>query len=113
VRQILGCTNYPTGGEFNDFLHGWLNYHIEHHLWPDLPLRKYQQAQPRVRALCEKHGIPYVQESLPRRARKMVDILLGRASMPHLEPAPASAEEGATPEKPGNSRPSRHVQGHG
>ncbi|MFN4152891.1 MAG: fatty acid desaturase family protein, partial [Candidatus Sericytochromatia bacterium] len=32
VRQVSGSVNYKTGGDFNDFLHGWLNYQIEHHI---------------------------------------------------------------------------------
>lgn len=81
VRQVIGSVNYTTGSDRGDFLHGWLNYQIEHHLWPNLPLRAYQRLQPRVKALCEKHGVPYVQESLWRRARKLVDLMVGRTSM--------------------------------
>ena len=81
VRQVLGSVNYATGGDVVDFLHGWLNYQIEHHIWPSLPMRKYQQVQPRVKALCEKHGVPYVQEGVFRRVKKLVDIMVGRNSM--------------------------------
>ncbi len=81
VRQVVGSVNYRTGGDGVDFLHGWLNYQIEHHLWPDLPMRQYQRLQPRVKALCEKHGVPYVQESVWKRVGKLVDIMVGRASM--------------------------------
>jgi fatty acid desaturase len=62
-------------------LHGWLNYQIEHHVWPDLTLRQYQLAQPRLRALCAQYGVPYVQESVFRRFRKMVAIALGTTKM--------------------------------
>ncbi|HZH17604.1 MAG TPA: fatty acid desaturase [Archangium sp.] len=81
VRQVLGSVNYATGGDVVDFLHGWLNYQIEHHIWPSLPMSKYQQVQPRVKALCEKHGVPYVQEGVFRRVKKLVDIMVGRNSM--------------------------------
>lgn len=81
VRQVIGSVNYTTGSDPGDFLHGWLNYQIEHHLWPNLPLRAYQRLQPRVKALCEKHGVPYVQESLWRRAKKLIDLMVGRTSM--------------------------------
>ena len=81
VRQVIGSVNYATGTDLVDFLHGGLNYQIEHHLWPNLPLSKYQQAQPRVKALCEKHGVPYVQEGVFRRVKKLVDIMVGRTSM--------------------------------
>jgi fatty acid desaturase len=81
VRQVLGSVNYRTGGDVNDFLHGFLNYQIEHHVFPDLPMRQYQLIQPRVKAICEKHGVPYVQESVFKRARRLVDIMVGKTSM--------------------------------
>ena len=89
-RQVVGSTNFATGGMLNDFLHGWLNYQIEHHLFPDLPMRQYALIQPRVRAICEKHGVPYVQESVWIRLRKTLDIAVGDASM-QWEDAPVPA----------------------
>ncbi len=81
ARQVIGSTNYTTGGDLVDFAHLWLNYQIEHHLFPDMPMRKYRQMQPRVRALCARHGIPYTQESVLERFRKMVDVMIGDARM--------------------------------
>jgi fatty acid desaturase len=81
VRQIVGTANYRCGGDGNDLLHGWLNYQIEHHVWPDLTLRQYQRAQPRLKAVCERFGVPYVQESVFRRFRKMVSIAMGDGRM--------------------------------
>ena len=34
----------------NDFFHGWLNFQIEHHLWPQLSMLSYQKAAPEVRS---------------------------------------------------------------
>lgn len=85
LRQILGSVNYPTGSDFNDFFYGWLNYQVEHHLWPDIPLSQYQYVQPKVVEVCKKHGIPYRQESVFKRLLKAVDIMVGRTSM--LKPA--------------------------
>ncbi len=82
ARQVIGSTNYTTGGDLVDFAHLWLNYQIEHHLFPDMPMRKYRQMQPRVQALCAKHGIAYTQESVFRRFRKLVDVIVGNAQMP-------------------------------
>lgn len=90
VQQVVGSANYTTGGDLNDFAHLWLNYQIEHHIFPDLPMLKYREVQPKVRALCEKHGIPYVQESVWTRARKMVDVVVGKASMRRLAPRKAA-----------------------
>ncbi len=81
LRQILGSVNYPTGSDTNDFFYGWLNYQIEHHLWPDIPLSQYQYAQPKVEAVCKKHGIPYRQDSVFKRLLKAVNIMVGRTSM--------------------------------
>ena len=80
-RQIAGSANYRTGSNINDFLHGWLNYQIEHHLWPAMPLNQYQKLQPRVKALCEKYGIEYRQESVFKRLKKAVDVMVGKTSM--------------------------------
>lgn len=81
VRQVAGSVNFKTGGDFNDFLHGWLNYQIEHHLFPDIPMLKYQQFQPKIKALCNKYNVPYVQESVWIRFKKCMDILVGKTSM--------------------------------
>ena len=78
IRQIIGSVNYRTGSDLNDFLHGWLNYQIEHHVWPDLSMRQYKLAQPRLREICERHGVPYVQESVWKHLRKTVRVMTGR-----------------------------------
>ncbi|MCB0420186.1 MAG: fatty acid desaturase [Bdellovibrionales bacterium] len=77
LRQILGSVNFTTGKDAVDFLHGYLNYQIEHHLFPNVPLIHYRKMQPEVKRVCEKHGIPYKQENVFRRLiktlREMVD----------------------------------------
>ena len=80
-RQVVGSVNYRTGGDLNDLFHGWLNYQIEHHVWPDMTLLQYRRAQPRLQALCRAHGVPYVQEPVPRRVYKTLQVLSGGRSM--------------------------------
>ena len=58
VRQMLGSANI-TGGKLFHILTGNLSHQIEHHLFPDVPSRRYPQIAPEVRALCEKYGLPY------------------------------------------------------
>ena len=89
LRQIVGSTNYRTGGDLVDFAHGWLNYQIEHHLWPDMSMLSYRRAAPRVREICERHGVPYVQGSVWTRLGKLVDVAVGDSSMPYWESEPA------------------------
>lgn len=81
LRQIVGSSNHTTGGFLNDLMHGFLNYQIEHHLWPSFSMLQYQKAQPQVKALCAKYGIPYAQESLWARTRKTLAIMVGTESM--------------------------------
>jgi len=81
LRQVIGSVNFRTGSDVNDFMHGFLNYQIEHHLWPALSMLSYQRAQPRVKAICKKYGVPYVQENVFIRLKKTVDIMVGNANM--------------------------------
>ena len=100
VTQVMGSANYHCGGEFTDYMSCWLNYQIEHHLFPDLPMRQYSRIQPEVKALCEKHGIPYRQESVFRRFGRLLDVAVGKTSMRQLEAFPRPAMAGEV--SPGN-----------
>lgn len=60
---------------------GYLNYQIEHHVWPEMTIGQYRLAKPRLKALCERWGVPYRQEALWRRGAKMVAIATGDSSM--------------------------------
>jgi fatty acid desaturase len=97
VTSVLGSANYQCGPEFVDYLSIWLNYQIEHHLFPDLPMRHYCLIQPKVKALCLEHNLPYRQESVFRRFGRMLDICVGKKSMRQLEafPLAANAAQGA------------------
>lgn len=81
LRAVIGSVNFRTGGDLNDFAHGWLNYQIEHHMFPDLSMLSYQKAQPRIKAICEKYGVPYVQQNVFQRVRQTIDVMIGKRSM--------------------------------
>jgi fatty acid desaturase len=57
-RQLLGSCNLE-GSRLFHLLSGNLSYQIEHHLFPDLPSSRYAEIAPKVRAVCERHGLPY------------------------------------------------------
>jgi len=38
---------------------GNLSYQVEHHLYPDMPSSRYREIAPKVRAICERYGLPY------------------------------------------------------
>ena len=45
------------------------------------PPLQYQQLQPRVQALCAQYGVPYRQETILARLKKLVGIATGDAHM--------------------------------
>ncbi|GGZ41767.1 fatty acid desaturase family protein [Streptomyces poonensis] len=57
-RQLLGTANFD-GGRLFQIMTGHLGHQIEHHLFPDMPSRRYPQIAPQVRAVCDKYGLPY------------------------------------------------------
>lgn len=81
LRSILGSANYNTGSEVGDFLQGYLNYQIEHHLFPDMPALRLKRLQPQVKSLCQQYGVPYVQEPVFRRVHQLLKVMTGQVSM--------------------------------
>jgi fatty acid desaturase len=64
-RQVLGSANI-SGGRLFHIMSGNLSFQIEHHLYPDIPSRRYQQIAPQVREICLRYGIPYNTARLSR-----------------------------------------------
>jgi fatty acid desaturase len=65
VRQMLGSANI-SGSKAMHLMTGNLSHQIEHHLFPDLPSRRYAEVAPRVRALFEKYDLNYHSDPLPK-----------------------------------------------
>lgn len=81
LRQIMGSVNYNTGSCFIDFAHGFLNYQIEHHLFPNKPHSFYQKMQPLVKEVCKKHNLEYRQESVFKRAFMTIELMVGNTNL--------------------------------
>lgn len=65
VRYAAVYTMNVSPGPFN-FISWWmsyLNFQIEHHLFPSMPQYRHPIISPRVKALFEKHGLTYDQRS--------------------------------------------------
>ena len=91
-RQVIGSRNIEPG-PIAEFVFGGLNYQIEHHLFPDLPPLKYREFQPQVKAICAQYGVPYLEDTLLSRVRKLLRLISGEVSMkrePLREKSPAS-----------------------
>jgi len=85
LRQIMGSVNYNTGTDLIDFLHGFLNYQIEHHLFPNMPSSYYQKMQPIVKEICKKHNLEYRQESVFKRILMTLDLMVGKTKVLRVE----------------------------
>ncbi|MBC7632887.1 acyl-CoA desaturase [Aeromicrobium sp.] len=58
LRQILGSANISGSKPFH-VLTGNLSYQIEHHLFPDIPARRYPEVAVDVHRLVEQYGLQY------------------------------------------------------
>jgi len=85
LRQIMGSVNYNTGTDLIDFLHGFLNYQIEHHLFPNMPHSFYQKMQPIVKDICKKHNLEYRQESVFKRIGMTIDLMVGKSKVLRID----------------------------
>jgi fatty acid desaturase len=97
-RQLLGSANI-TGSALFHLMSGNLSHQIEHHLFPDIPARRYPQIAVEVRALCEKYGLDYntgpLRKQLGSVARKIVRLALPPRRTSATDPAPAADERRA------------------
>src|SRR4051794_11327693 len=78
-RQLLGSANI-TGGKLFHVMTGNLSHQIEHHLFPDIPARRYPQIAPEIREICERYGLQYntgpLRKQLGSVARKICRLAL-------------------------------------
>jgi fatty acid desaturase len=93
VRQLLGSCNID-GGPLLHLMSGNLSHQIEHHLFPDLPSNRYAEIAPRVRALCERFGLPYNSGSLARQTgsvwKRIMRLALPGPSRPEERDLPTA-----------------------
>jgi fatty acid desaturase len=89
-RQVLGSANI-SGGPLFHILSGNLSHQIEHHLFPDLPARRYPEVAQQVQDICERYGLPYNTGPLHRQVgsvfKKICRLALPSRSRGTAEPA--------------------------
>jgi NADPH-dependent stearoyl-CoA 9-desaturase len=98
LRQMLGSANL-TGGKLFHILSGNLSHQIEHHLFPDLPARRYEALSAEVREICTRYGLPYNSGRLSRQfgtvVRRIFRLALPSRRRPDPAPRTAAADEPA------------------
>jgi fatty acid desaturase len=70
LRQLLGSANITGSAPFH-VLTGNLSYQIEHHLFPDIPARRYPEVAEDVKRLVEKYGLKYNTGRLSKQLRSV------------------------------------------
>ena len=72
--RSLGSSNIEAGPLLG-ILTGHLSHQIEHHLFPDIPARRYREMSVEVRRICEKHGIAYNTGSFGKQFKSVLRAL--------------------------------------
>lgn len=81
LRQVIGSVNFTGGNNLKDFFLMYLNYQIEHHVFPDLPMKKYREMAPEFEAVCKKYEVPYIKENVFVRLKKLYQNMSGKTQM--------------------------------
>jgi linoleoyl-CoA desaturase len=71
AMQLATTKNFETSRAVS-ILIGGLDHQIEHHLFPKLPPNRLREIAKDVRAICEKHGMPYRTTKWSTTLRNMV-----------------------------------------
>ena len=87
ARQVMGSGNFEIG-PLGHVLSGHLGFQIEHHLFPNIPAWRYPEMAPRVRDICERHGITYNTGSLGSQFASAIRRLV-RFALPRRSSRPA------------------------
>lgn len=59
LRQALLTTRNFGTGRLCDYLTGGTNHHLEHHLFPTVPISRLGEARLITRRFCQRHDLPY------------------------------------------------------
>lgn len=65
AMQVESANNFSVSKPVS-IMCGGLDLQIEHHLYPDLPPNRLREVQPKVREICERHGVEYRMDSWPK-----------------------------------------------
>ncbi|HEU0041050.1 MAG TPA: acyl-CoA desaturase [Jiangellaceae bacterium] len=99
LRQLLGSANI-TGSRLFHVMTGNLSHQIEHHLFPDLPARRYPEIAGEVQEICERYGLPYNTGPLRKQLGSVARKIFHLALPPRREQSPEPVAERPHPSQP-------------
>jgi fatty acid desaturase len=88
--QVLTARNVRAHA-LTDFWYGGLNYQIEHHLFPSLPMHRLRDVSVVVKEFCARRGISYHETSMIQSYREILGYL-HEVGAPLRAPAAAPAK---------------------
>jgi len=89
-RQLLGSANI-TGSKLMHVMSGNLSHQIEHHLFPDIPARRYPEISVEVQEICQRYGLQYNTGPLHRQLGSVAAKIF-RLSLPGRRTAPVETD---------------------
>ena len=95
-RQLLGSANI-TGGKLFHIMTGNLSHQIEHHLFPDLPARRYPEVAGEIREICRRYGLDYNTGPLRKQLGSVARKIFRLALPPRREQSPEPVAERPDP----------------
>ncbi|KRC63375.1 fatty acid desaturase [Aeromicrobium sp. Root236] len=104
LRQLLGSANI-TGHKPFHVLTGNLSYQVEHHLFPDIPARRYPEVAEDVKRLVEKYGLQY---NTGRLSKQVASVIRQLAKLGHKPDDPYKI--GNSPESKALRRAKREAE---
>jgi NADPH-dependent stearoyl-CoA 9-desaturase len=81
LRQLKGSSNLE-GNKLMHIMSGNLSHQIEHHLFPDVPGRRYAEMSVEVREICKRYGQHYNSKPFFRQLGEVAGRIL-RYSLPN------------------------------
>lgn len=78
VRACLASTGYHSGTDLIDYMSVYVNYQAEHHCFPNITPLHYQRLHPKFKKVCEKYGVPLIEQSVAARVVHAVNIIVGK-----------------------------------
>jgi fatty acid desaturase len=72
--QVLTARNVRSH-PLTDFWYGGLNYQIEHHLFPSLPMHRLRESSVLVKEFCAERGVSYYETSMIQSYREILGYL--------------------------------------